>query len=78
MTSRTDPNAIRTLAQLELLYGQVGESSIRKEVTFIHPQYRALIEASPFAILASAGPDGMPRRAATRPASWPCRTTTRC
>ena len=55
----TDPHAIRTIAQLESLYGKVGETSIRKEVSFVHPQYRALIEASPFAVLATAGPDGL-------------------
>jgi uncharacterized protein len=54
----TDP-VIRDLAQLEALYGAVGEASLRKEVPFIHPEYRALIEASPFAVLATCGPDGL-------------------
>ena len=55
-----DPHSIRTIAQLESLYGKVGESSIRKEVSFVHPKYRALIEASPFAVLATAGPRAVP------------------
>lgn len=59
MTQTTDPHAITTLTQLQSLYGQVNESSARKEVDFIHPKYRAMIEASPFAILATAGPDGL-------------------
>jgi PPOX class probable FMN-dependent enzyme len=52
-------HAIRTLAQLESLYGPASEASIRKEVGFVHPLYRALIEASPFAVLATAGPAGL-------------------
>jgi predicted pyridoxine 5'-phosphate oxidase superfamily flavin-nucleotide-binding protein len=50
-----DPaHSIRTLGQLQSLFGPVAESSSRKEVDFIHPKYRAMIEASPFAILATA------------------------
>jgi len=52
-------HAITTLPQLEALYGQVGEASIRKEVDHIHPAYRAWIEASPFAVLATSGPGGL-------------------
>lgn len=54
-----DPHAITSAAQLALLFGQVGDASIRKEVPFLHPHYRALIEASPFAVLATSGPDGL-------------------
>jgi uncharacterized protein len=59
MTQTPGAHAITTLAQLQSLYGQVGEASLRKEVDFLHPKYRAMIEASPFAILATAGPDGL-------------------
>jgi len=59
MTDQINPHSIRTIAQLESLYGKVGESSIRKEVSFVHPKYRALIEASPFAVLATAGHEGL-------------------
>lgn len=45
-----------TLAQL---YGAPAESSLRKEVNYIHPHYRALIEAARFVALATAGPDGL-------------------
>jgi PPOX class probable FMN-dependent enzyme len=51
--------AIETLAQLEALFGDVGEASIRKEVPFLHPAYQALIAASPFAVLATSGPGGL-------------------
>jgi PPOX class probable FMN-dependent enzyme len=50
---------IDTIAQLEAIYGQPGESSLVKEVDHITPHYRALIEASPFAVLATSGPEGL-------------------
>ena len=53
------PNIIKTIEQLESLYGVVGEASRKKEVDYVHPHYRALIEASPFAVLATCGADGM-------------------
>lgn len=59
MTISTDIHAITNATQLAALFGEVGEASIRKEVAFVHPHYRALIEASPFAVLATAGPDGL-------------------
>lgn len=55
----TDPYLVTTPEQLAALYGPVGEASRRKEVPFVHPLYRALIEASPFAVLATSGPEGL-------------------
>ncbi len=52
-------HTIRTLEQLQALYAPVSEASIRKEVDHVHPLYRALIEASPFAVLATSGPGGL-------------------
>lgn len=49
----TQPHTIDTLAQLEALFGQPGEASLRKEVDHLHPHYQALIAASPFAVLAT-------------------------
>jgi PPOX class probable FMN-dependent enzyme len=46
-------------AALKALYGEPGEASIIKEVTRLTPEYRALIEASPFCILATAGEGGL-------------------
>ncbi|HYW55384.1 MAG TPA: pyridoxamine 5'-phosphate oxidase family protein [Polaromonas sp.] len=54
-----DHHTITTLDQLTALFGEVGEASIRKEVAYVHPHYRALIEASPFAVLATSGPGGL-------------------
>ncbi|MBA3593880.1 MAG: pyridoxamine 5'-phosphate oxidase family protein [Polaromonas sp.] len=59
MTIAADPHTIRSVEQLESLFGAVGEASIRKETAFVHPHYRAMIEASPFAMLATTGPDGL-------------------
>ncbi|MDA0702869.1 MAG: pyridoxamine 5'-phosphate oxidase family protein [Proteobacteria bacterium] len=50
---------VETIEQLEALYGTPSEATRVKEVDRIVPSYRALIEASPFAILATAGPEGL-------------------
>jgi len=50
---------VTDLAALEALYGQPAARSIAKEVPALTPGYRALIEASPFLILATSGPDGL-------------------
>lgn len=55
----TGPNVIADLATLERLYGAPSEASIVKEVDHVHPVYRKLIEASPFAVLATNGPGGL-------------------
>ena len=52
--------AITTLADLEALYQPApAPASIVKQVDHITPHYRALIEASPFAVLATSGPEGL-------------------
>lgn len=50
---------ITRLADLEALYGAVGEASRRKEVDHLHPAYQAWIAAAPFCVLATAGPGGL-------------------
>jgi uncharacterized protein len=52
-------SAITTLEELEALYGQPSEGSLVKEVDHVTPHYRALIDASPFAVLATSGPEGL-------------------
>jgi len=44
---------------LRALYGPAGEASLTKEVPALTPQYRALVEASPFCVLATSGPGGL-------------------
>jgi hypothetical protein len=50
---------IESIGALEALYGLPGETSLSKEISYLSPEYRALIEASPFAALATAGPEGL-------------------
>lgn len=49
---------IATVAELEALYGTPGETSTAKEVDHITPEYRQLIAASSFVVLATVGPEG--------------------
>jgi hypothetical protein len=55
----TDPHRIADLAALRALYAEPGITSLAKEVDHVHRHYRAIIEKSPFAVLASIGPDGL-------------------
>lgn len=50
---------ISTIEELEALYGQPKESALAKEVDRLTPSYRAIIEASPFVLLATGGPEGL-------------------
>ncbi|MEP4377381.1 MAG: pyridoxamine 5'-phosphate oxidase family protein [Alphaproteobacteria bacterium] len=52
-------STITTVEELAALYGAPVETSLAKEVDRITPHYRALIEASPFVALATAGPEGL-------------------
>ena len=53
-------NMVTTLAELEKIYAPAPtRASMAKEVGYISVHYRKLIEASPFAILATAGPEGL-------------------
>jgi len=50
---------IATVEQLEAIYGQPNEASIVKVADRLTPQYRVLIDRSPFAVLATCGPEGL-------------------
>jgi PPOX class probable FMN-dependent enzyme len=50
---------LRTVEELEQVYGLPRGGSLLKETKSLTPQYRAFIEASPFVILASCGPAGL-------------------
>lgn len=50
---------IRDIAALEALYGQPGPAARVKVARRITPEYRAWIEAAPFAALATVGPEGV-------------------
>jgi PPOX class probable FMN-dependent enzyme len=56
---RTAMTFIATIAQLEAIYGETNEASIVKVADCITQSYRVLIEKSPFAALATCGPEGL-------------------
>ena len=50
---------IRTLEDLEQLYGEPVATSVTKELDHLTPLHAQYVEASPFVVVASAGPDGL-------------------
>jgi PPOX class probable FMN-dependent enzyme len=50
---------IRTIEELKTLYGETSEASIVKVTAELTVEYRQMIEASPFAALATVGPEGL-------------------
>ena len=50
---------VDTVEQLEAIYGTPAEPSLVKETDHVTPDYARYIEASPFAMLATAGPYGL-------------------
>ena len=59
MNLSNDEHRLTSPEQLTALYGEVAPVSIKKEISYVHPLYRQFIEASPFALLATSGPDGL-------------------
>jgi len=57
--ARPDAHVVDSEAKLAAIFGDVNENSIRKEVDHIPPVYRAMIEASPFVILATSNAKGI-------------------
>lgn len=53
------PHIVNSVAALEAIYGTPAQASTVKEIDYIHPRYRAFIEAAPFAALATSGPGGL-------------------
>ena len=56
---RESSSLVDTVEELEAIYGQPGEASTVKVAGRITPSYRLLIECSPFAVLATSGPEGL-------------------
>ena len=50
---------ITTVAELEAIYGAVGERSLTKEIGHLSATYQAFIEKSPFLVIATVGPEGL-------------------
>ncbi len=47
------------LAELEALYDAPPEAALVKEVDHLTPEYAKLVEASPFLVIATSGPEGL-------------------
>jgi len=58
-TSRTDDKFITSLDALAQIYGESPEGALKKEIDHISDQYRAFIEAAPFVVVATVGPEGL-------------------
>jgi uncharacterized protein len=52
-------SVIATIEQLEAIYGLPVEAATAKVANRITPPYRVLIDNSPFAALATCGPEGL-------------------
>ena len=50
---------VTTEAELEAIYGLPAGPAVFKEIDHISGHYRAFIEASPFVIVATSGPEGL-------------------
>jgi PPOX class probable FMN-dependent enzyme len=59
MDAISGDDLIRDEASLAAIYGASSAGAIAKEIDYIHPHYRAMIEASPFLVLATSGPEGL-------------------
>ncbi|MEM7404942.1 MAG: pyridoxamine 5'-phosphate oxidase family protein [Pseudomonadota bacterium] len=58
MSSSSDPHALDTIEALESLYGTPVGRSLTKEIDYISDHYRAFVEAAPFVVISSVGPEG--------------------
>lgn len=52
------PHTLKTVADLEAVYGAPNPRSLLKEIDHLNDDYRAFVEASPFIVLSSVGAEG--------------------
>jgi uncharacterized protein len=52
-------HVVTTVEELEALYGKPAGAAVAKEIDHISEGYRALIEAAPFVVIATCGPEGL-------------------
>src|SRR5437016_9847781 len=52
-------HTVTSVEQLEAIYGQASGAAVVKEIDHVSAEYRKFIEASPFFVLASIGPEGV-------------------
>jgi uncharacterized protein len=55
----SDQDMITDIEALEALYSPVNPTSMLKEIDHINPHYAQFIAASPFVVMATAGPEGL-------------------
>ncbi|KHK57194.1 pyridoxamine 5'-phosphate oxidase [Ralstonia sp. A12] len=51
-------HTLKTVADLEAVYGTPNPRSVLKEIDHLNEDYRAFVEASPFIVLSSVGAEG--------------------
>ena len=59
MDGMHDGTLLTDAAALRALYGEPSDPAIAKEIDHVNRHYRAMIEASPFMVMATSGPDGL-------------------
>ncbi len=59
MDGMHDGHLIRDLAALRAIYGEASEASLMKEIDHVDANYRAMIEAAPFVVMATSGTEGL-------------------
>lgn len=67
-----NPYRITSAEALSTLYAAPGRAAVVKEIDYLHPHYRAFIDASPFAVLATSGPGGLDVSPRGDPAGFVC------
>ena len=50
---------IKSVEQLQTLYGEKSKGAVLKEIDHLSGGYRKLVEAAPFVVVATAGPEGL-------------------
>jgi uncharacterized protein len=50
---------IDTIAQLEALYAPINPTAVLKEIDHINAHYAKFIEAAPFVVISTSGPEGL-------------------
>ncbi len=58
-SNQTDDNIITSPDALEAIYGESPDGALKKEIDHISEHYRAFIEAAPFVVVATVGPEGL-------------------
>jgi hypothetical protein len=57
-SKQTNNNLITTIDALEAIYGESPDGALKKEIDHISDLYRDFIEAAPFVVVATVGPEG--------------------